>query len=58
VQGDDAKALREFRVVCRNEPTLADPAIQFCWRINPDVDALLRDVVPPEADAYLAFLIC
>jgi len=56
VQGDDAKALREFRVVLQNEPTLADPAIQFCWRINPDVDALLRDVVPPEADAYLAFL--
>jgi tetratricopeptide (TPR) repeat protein len=56
VQGDDAKALREFRVVLQNEPTLADPAIQFCWRINPDVDALLRDVVPPGADAYLAFL--
>ncbi|MFZ0419968.1 MAG: carbohydrate binding domain-containing protein [Candidatus Sulfotelmatobacter sp.] len=56
VQGDDAKALREFRVVLQNEPTLADPAIQFCWRINPDVDALLRDVVPPTPDAYLAFL--
>jgi Flp pilus assembly protein TadD len=56
VQGDDAKALREFRVVLQNEPTLADPAIQFCWRINPDVDALLRDVVPPGPDAYLAFL--
>ncbi len=41
VQGDEAKALREFRVVLQNEPTLADPAIQFCWRINPDVDALL-----------------
>jgi len=56
VQGDHAKALREFRVVLQNEPTLADPAIQFCWRINPDVDALLRDVVPDRPDAYLAFL--
>jgi tetratricopeptide (TPR) repeat protein len=56
VQGDDAKALREFRVVLQNEPTLADPAIQFCWRINPDVDALLRDVVPPRSEAYIAFL--
>jgi len=56
VQGEDAKALREFRVVLQNEPTLADPAIQFCWRINPDVDALLRDVVPPRSEAYLAFL--
>ena len=56
VQGEDAKALREFRVVLQNEPTLADPAIQFCWRINPDVDALLRDVVPARPEAYLAFL--
>jgi len=56
VQGDNEKALREFRVVLENEPYLAGPAIQFCWRINPDVDALLRDVVPPRAEAYLAFL--
>src|SRR5271166_725951 len=56
VQGDNEKALREFRVVLENEPYLAGPAIQFCWRINPDVDVLLRDVVPPRAEAYLAFL--
>jgi tetratricopeptide (TPR) repeat protein len=56
VQGDEEKALREFRVVLQNEPTLADPAIQFCWRINPDVDVLLRDVVPPRWEAYQAFL--
>ncbi|MFZ0294698.1 MAG: carbohydrate binding domain-containing protein [Candidatus Sulfotelmatobacter sp.] len=56
VQGDEAKALHEFRVVLQNEPTLADPAIQFCWRINPDVDELLRDVVPPRSEAYIAFL--
>jgi tetratricopeptide (TPR) repeat protein len=56
VQGDEEKALREFRVVLQNEPTLADPAIQFCWRINPDVDFLLRNVVPPRSEAYQAFL--
>jgi len=56
VQGEEEKALREFRVVLQNEPTLADPAIQFCWRINPDVDALLRDVVPARSEAYIAFL--
>ncbi len=56
VQGDDARAMREFRVVLDNEPTLAGPAIQFCWRINPDVDFLLRDIVPPKASAYTAFL--
>jgi tetratricopeptide (TPR) repeat protein len=56
VQGDNEKALREFRVVLENDPTLANPAIQFCWRINPDVDMLLRDVVPARSPAYVAFL--
>jgi Carbohydrate binding domain len=56
VQGENEKALREFRVVLENEPSLANLAIQFCWRINPDVDSLLRDVVPDKAQAYTAFL--
>ena len=56
VQGDEQKALQEFHVVLESEPTLAAPAIQFCWRIHPDVDVLLRDVVPVRAEAYIAFL--
>lgn len=56
VQGENEKALREFRVVLGNDPSLAGPAIQLCWRITPDVDVLLRDVVPARADAYIAFL--
>lgn len=56
VQGNDAKALREFHVVLQNEPSLANLSVQFCWRIDPDVDALLRDVIPPKAPAYTAFL--
>jgi tetratricopeptide (TPR) repeat protein len=56
VQGDNEKALREFHVVLENEPSLANLAIQFCWRINPDVDTLLRDVVPARSPAYIAFL--
>jgi Flp pilus assembly protein TadD len=56
VQGENEKALREFHVVLGNDPTLAGAAIQFCWRLKPDVDALLRDVVPPRSDAYVAFL--
>jgi len=56
VRGDNEKALREFHVVLENEPSLAALAIQFCWRINPDVDMLLRDVVPPRSTAYIAFL--
>jgi tetratricopeptide (TPR) repeat protein len=56
VQGENEKALREFHVVLDNDPTLAVPAIQFCWRINPDVDALLRDVIPAKSTPYIAFL--
>jgi tetratricopeptide (TPR) repeat protein len=56
VQGENEKALREFRVVLANDSSLSPAAIQFCWRIEPDVDALLRDVVPPRNDAYIAFL--
>jgi tetratricopeptide (TPR) repeat protein len=57
VQGENQKALREFRVVLANDPSLAAASIQFCWRIEPDVDLLLRDVVPPIGDAYIAFLV-
>jgi len=56
VQGENEKALREFRVVLANDSSLASSAIQLCWRIQPDVDVLLRDVVPPSNDAYMALL--
>jgi len=56
VQGEKDKALREFQVVIANDPSLASVALQFCWRIQPDVDALLRDVLPARADAYTGFL--
>jgi hypothetical protein len=56
VRGDNETALREFHVVLESEPSMAGLAIQFCWRIEPDVDALLRDVVPARSTAYSAFL--
>ena len=56
VQGDNEKALREFHVVLESNPDMANLAIQFCWRINPDADMLLRDVVPAQSAAYIAFL--
>lgn len=57
VQGENQKALREFRVVITGDPSMAASALQFCWRIEPDVDALLRNTVPARADAYIPFLI-
>jgi tetratricopeptide (TPR) repeat protein len=56
VQGENEKALREFSVVLANDTSLAASAIQYCWRINPDVDSLLRDVIPHTTDAYIVFL--
>lgn len=56
VQDENEKALREFRVVIANEPSLANVALRFAWRIDPDVDSMLRDIVPVRADAYTGFL--
>jgi len=56
VQGENDKALREFRVVIANDHSDADQALQFCWRINPDVDFIMRDVLPVRADSYASFL--
>lgn len=54
--GETDSALREFRVVLENDPYLPAAALDRCWRIKPDVDTLLRDVVPRSADAYSTFL--
>ncbi|HEY6766233.1 MAG TPA: carbohydrate binding domain-containing protein [Candidatus Sulfotelmatobacter sp.] len=56
VRGETDKALKEFRVVLANDPSLADVAMRFCYRIRPDVATLLRDVVPAESSAYIALL--
>jgi len=54
--GETDKALQEFRVVLANDLYLPPAALERCWRIKPDVDSLLRDVIPPNADVYSAFL--
>jgi len=56
VQGQTDKALREFRVVLASASYQGDAAMQLCWRIDPDVDALLQNVVPNRAGAYVSFL--
>ena len=54
--GETDKALREFGVVLANDPYLPPAALDRCWRIKPDVNALLRGVVPRNADVYASFL--
>jgi tetratricopeptide (TPR) repeat protein len=56
IDGDIDRALREFRVVIENDMELRDVALRECWRVRPDTDALLRDVVPDRVDSLLPFL--
>jgi tetratricopeptide (TPR) repeat protein len=55
-RGDDEKALHEFRIVIANDTSLAGTALDNCWRLKPDVDALLEEAVPARSDAYVPFL--
>jgi tetratricopeptide (TPR) repeat protein len=56
VQGDNDKALREFRVVIENDPYLPTAALNLSWRVKPDIDVLLRDVVPANSGVYASLL--
>jgi len=56
VQGDQAKALRYFRVVVANDPQAVDSALQLCWRATGDANQILDQGLPPRPDLYLSFL--
>lgn len=57
-QGRTDDAMKQFRTVLENDPPLTWPAITTAWRIHPDVDSLLENVVPPAADIpFLQFLL-
>jgi tetratricopeptide (TPR) repeat protein len=56
VQGLTDKALREFHVVMEGAPYMSGLATQLCWRVSPDADVLLREVIPADAGSYLYFL--
>ena len=56
VQGENEKALREFRVVLANDAPFASVAVNYCWRISPDVDRMLAEVIPHTTDAEVTFL--
>lgn len=55
-QAQTDKALHEFHVVMESSPEKAGLAMQLCWRISPDADALLGNVIPARLDSYFAFL--
>lgn len=57
-QGAIEPALREYRKVLENDSALGPQALQICWRVRPDIDFLLQNVVPASADEpLLSFLV-
>jgi len=56
VEGDIDKALREFRIVLQNDPSLSAAVLQRCWHVSPDADALLQHLMPARTDAHIALL--
>jgi hypothetical protein len=55
VRGENQRALREFRVVVGNEPSLAYGALQLSTRVA-DVETVVREVLPPDPAAYLTLI--
>jgi tetratricopeptide (TPR) repeat protein len=56
VQGDQERALRNFRVVLANDPEAVDSALQLCWRATGDANQILDRALSRRPDLYLSFL--
>jgi tetratricopeptide (TPR) repeat protein len=54
--GETDSALHALRAVMEGAPWLQPAALEYCWRLRPDVPALLRDTVPMDGGAPAAFL--
>ena len=56
IHGETQRALRELRTAIQGGPALRAASLQLCWRVEPDVDIILGDAIPPVPDVYLFFL--
>jgi tetratricopeptide (TPR) repeat protein len=56
IDGEIDRALRELHVVIENDNELVGAALRTGWRVQPDTDVMLRDVVPDRVDSLFAFL--
>lgn len=54
--GETDSALASFRTVMEGSPSLQPAALQYCWRLKPDAQALLRDILPMNGAAPVALL--
>jgi Carbohydrate binding domain len=53
---DTPFALQQIRTVLATTPHLMPSALALAWRINPDIDSTLQQVIPPDPKNYYAFL--
>jgi tetratricopeptide (TPR) repeat protein len=55
VQGNTSEALKQFAVVLREDPSLALPTLNVCWRSLRDVNRI-QSILPPNPKVYFAFI--
>jgi hypothetical protein len=55
IQGENQEALEELAVVIRNDPWMADAALELGWRAVGDVEQI-RQRMPPDPEIYLKFV--
>ncbi len=53
---DSPIALKQIRTVLESTPYLAPAALTLMWRINPDIDSNLQQVIPADSKAYYELL--
>ena len=56
LRGERDAAMREFRVVLENDDIAASAVLDLIWRVEPDAQALLDQVIPPRPETYTTFL--
>jgi thioredoxin-like negative regulator of GroEL len=55
VEGNIAEALKQYAIVLREDPSLADPTLNICWQSLHDVGRI-QGMLPPNPEVYLAFI--
>src|SRR5258708_474697 len=49
-------AFAEIRRAAYADPKRSAEAFSRCWRVAPDINSILNDVLPPDRDGYLAVI--
>ncbi len=52
-QGEVPQAFGEIRRAAYADPRSSAEAFSRCWRVDPDINAILDTVLPPDRDGYL-----